>query len=131
MNDRMEIAKTMMAAMRGSSSWAKCASETLAKQAIADADELIAALAESAQAAGEYDAVGDWRKYVREFGKYAVIHVADGDMIYVDGAFTTKDTPQGRDFWEAVADGYASRVEISRAQDFARRVLEQMEADGE
>lgn len=48
MNDRMEIAKTMMAAMRGSSSWAKCASETLAKQAVADADTLIVALAVTA-----------------------------------------------------------------------------------
>lgn len=77
------------------------------------------------------DEVGDWRRYVRDDGKRALMYVAAGGMGYVGDAFSWGLTPQGYDFWETIYKNEASALTITRAQDFARRVLAQMEADGE
>lgn len=77
------------------------------------------------------DEVGDWREYVWPGGESSVVKVSARNMAYVDDAFLWRRTPQGFEFWEAVYSGDVSALTITRAQDFARRVLEAMEASDE
>jgi len=135
MNDRMTIAamamQGMLTALGGSGN-----DKDLAERAVSKADALLKALAGSEAerpqfATGAQDEVGNWRDYVRSAGRMAVAHVSARNMGAVDDAFIWRKTPQGHDFWEAVYRGNASALTITRAQDFARRVLEAMEASDE
>lgn len=161
MNDRTMIAAMAMQGMLTRSLPADATAEGVANRAMAYADALLKALAESEAEAMEWrtndqtvvyglryngelynayqpeqsegikapmDEVGNWREYVRFRGERALAHVAAGGLAYVYEAFILVRTPQGYGFWEAVANGNASNADKARAQDFARRVLEAMEA---
>lgn len=84
----------------------------------------------TAQATGVHDEVGDWREYVAPDGKKAIGRIANGGMsrFPVFDAFTWEKTPQGAEFWLRIYYDDATEADKSRAQDFARRVLEAMEA---
>lgn len=128
MNDRMTIAAMAIPGML-THHWADDTPEVVAKKAVAYADAPLKALAESeAEAPGHHDEVGDWREYVPPGAESSVVKVSARDMAYVDNAFIWRRTPQGFEFWKAIAMGNANARMITRAQDFARRVLEAMEA---
>jgi len=140
MDDRAKIASRMMAARFWINS--PIGREKQARQAVADADALIAALRETpdpnatldaftaeAQEAGDYDEVGDWRQYAKKTDDLYIRRVASGcySGSDVDRAFAWACTPQGHDFWVRVALATATPAEEARACNFARRVLEAME----
>lgn len=131
MNDRMKIAARMMAARYWTND--PIDRDARAREAVADADALLKALAESEveQAPNGHDEVGNWREYVRLYAKRALMRVANGDLSCVDRAFYWALTPQGSKFWRAIEDNDAAAADKTRAQDFARRVLEAMEVEGE
>lgn len=139
MNDRMTIAAMAMQGMLANNSIDILEPAEYAGDAVRYADALLAALAETAldeltetaQAAGEYDEVGDWRRYTDRAYKRHVRRLADGDLAAAKDSFIWDATPQGGNFWLRIDNNNASALSITRARDFARRVLAQMEADGE